>query len=132
MRALLDTHVLLHWVGESPKLSAAQRRVIEAATPEAPLYVSDITLWEIATLQSLKRIAVQGDLRGWLEQITAPPLIQRLSIAPTVAAEAAALPNSFHRDPGDRVIVASARVFGAVLLTQDRRIIDADLVRTLS
>ncbi len=132
MRALLDTHVLLHWVGESPKLSAAQRRVIEAATPEAPLYVSDITLWEIATLQSLKRIAVQGDLRGWLEQITAPPLIQRLSISPTVAAEAAALPGSFHRDPGDRVIVASARVFGAVLLTQDRRIIDADLVRTLS
>ena len=132
MRALLDTHVLLHWVGESPKLSTAQRRVIEAATPEAPLYVSDITLWEIATLQSLKRIAVQGDLRGWLEQITAPPLIQRLSISPTIAAEVAALPDSFHRDPGDRVIVASGRVFGATLLTQDRRIIDAELVRTLS
>ena len=129
---LLDTHVLLYWLGQNPKLSQAQRDVLEAATPETPLYISEITLWEIATLQSLKRIAVQGDFRGWLEEITAPPLVRRLNISPTVAAEIAALPDSFHRDPGDRVIVASARVHGATLLTQDRRIIDAGLVQTLS
>ena len=74
-------------------------------------------------------IAVRGDFRGWLEAITAPPLIDRLNISPAV--EIAALPDSFHRDPGDRVIVASARVHGATLLTQDRRIIDAEIVRTL-
>lgn len=127
---LLDTHVLLYWIGKSPKLSSAQREVLESATPETPLYISDITFWEIATLRSLKRIAVQGDSRSWLGEITAPPLVERLNISPAVAAEVAALP--FHRDPGDRVIVASARVHGATLLTQDRRIIDAGLVRTLS
>jgi PIN domain nuclease of toxin-antitoxin system len=43
----------------------------------------------------------------------------------------AALPETLHRDPADRIIVASARVMGATLLTQDRRIVDAGLVATL-
>ena len=132
MRALLDTHVLLHWAFDDPKLSKTHQAVINKATPETPLYVSEITLWEIATLYSLRRVELEVPLRDFLERVTAPPLIQRLSISPTIAAEVAALPDSFHRDPGDRVIVASARVFGATLLTQDRRIIDAELVRTLS
>lgn len=108
------------------------QQVIEGASAERPLLVSDITLWEIATLHSLGRITVRADLRGWLEQITALPLVQRVAISPAIAAEVAALPGTFHRDPGDRVLVASARVLGATLLTQDRRIIDAELVRTLS
>ena len=132
MRALLDTHVLLHWAFEDPGLSKTHRGIIDEATPQTPLYVSDMTLWEIATLYSLRRIELEVPLRDFLERVIAPPLIQRLSISPTIAAEVAALPDSFHRDPGDRVIVASARVFGATLLTQDRRIIDAELVRTLS
>ncbi len=132
MRAPLDTHVLLHWAFNDPKLSKTHRTVIDDATPQTPLYVSEITLWEIATLYSLRRVELEVPLRDFLERVAAPPLIQRLNISPAIAAEVAALPDSFHRDPGDRVIVASARVFGAVLLTQDRRIIDADLVRTLS
>jgi PIN domain nuclease of toxin-antitoxin system len=48
-----------------------------------------------------------------------------------VAAEVAALPDTFHRDPADRIIVASARTVGAKLLTQDRRIIDSGLVPTV-
>jgi PIN domain nuclease of toxin-antitoxin system len=131
LKALLDTHILLYWVGENPRLSLEQRHVMEAATREAPLLVSDMTLWEIATLQSLGRITIQGDFRGWLEQITAPPLVQRVAISPAIAAEVAALPDTFHRDPGDRVIVASARVMGATLLTQDERIIQSRLVPTL-
>ena len=43
----------------------------------------------------------------------------------------ATLPDSFHRDPADRILVATARVSGATLLTQDRRIVDAALVNTL-
>jgi PIN domain nuclease of toxin-antitoxin system len=50
---------------------------------------------------------------------------------PAVAAEVAALPDSFHRDPADRIIVATARVLGAALVTRDRRIVEAGLVPTL-
>lgn len=132
MRALLDTHVLLWWLNGDPRLSTAQRQVLEAAGEEEPLWLSDITLWEIATLVSLGRIGLDLPLRDWLERATAPPLVQCLPITPAIAAEVAALPSTFHRDPADRIIVASARVLGAVLLTQDRRIIDAEVVQTLT
>ncbi len=131
MKALLDTHVLLWWLGTATRLSAAQWQVIENAGPGQPLWVSEITLWEIATLYSLKRIELRLPLRDWLEKATAPPLVRRFGISPAVAAEVAALPDSFHRDPADRIIVATARVLGATLLTQDQRIRKARLVPTL-
>ncbi len=131
MKALLDTHVLLWWLGTATRLSAAQWKVIENAGPGKPLWVSEITLWEIATLYSLKRIELRLPLRDWLEKATAPPLVRRFGISPAVAAEVAALPDSFHRDPADRIIVATARVLGATLLTQDQRIRRARLVPTL-
>ena len=81
---------------------------------------------------SLRRIELDLPVRDWLEQATAPPLVQRLSITPAIAGEVAALPSTFHRDPADRIIVASARVTGATLLTQDRLIIDSGIVPTLS
>lgn len=77
------------------------------------------------------RIDLDLPLRDWLERATAPPLVQRTSITPAVAAEVAVLPDSFHRDPADRIIVSTARVLGATLLTRDRRIIDAKLVPVL-
>lgn len=93
--------------------------------------MSDISLWEIATLVELRRIRLRLPLRDWLEAATAPPLVRRISISPAVAAEVAALPDSFHRDPADRIIVASTLVSGATLLTHDRRIIGSGLVDTL-
>jgi PIN domain nuclease of toxin-antitoxin system len=67
-----------------------------------------------------------------LERAVTPPLVARVGISPTIAAEVAALSDTFHRDPGDRMIVASARMLGATLLTQDRRILEAGLVPTLN
>jgi PIN domain nuclease of toxin-antitoxin system len=131
VKALLDTHVLLWWLGPASRLSPAQWKLIEGAGPEEPLLVSEITLWEIATLHSLGRIELRLPLRDWLEKATAPPLIRRVGISPAVAAEVAALPDSFHRDPADRILVATARVFGATLLTRDQRILEAELVATL-
>jgi len=131
MRPILDTHVLLWWLGEPQRLSKKQRRVLERIGPNEPVQVSDISLWEIAMLHSLGRIRLELPVRDWLERATAPPLVQRIGISPAIAAEVAALPRSFHRDPADRIIVSTARVHGATLLTCDRRIIDAALVTTL-
>ena len=93
--------------------------------------MSDITLWEIATLLELGRVRLRLPLREWLERATAPPLVQRVGITPAIAAEAAALPPILHRDPADRIIIATARVLGATLLTLDQRIIDAKVVPTI-
>jgi PIN domain nuclease of toxin-antitoxin system len=128
---LLDTHVLLFWLSGSGSLTAVQERAVSAASPDAPLLVSDISLWEVAMLSSRGRIALRLPLRDWLEAAVAPPLVRRVSISPAVAAEAASFPASFPRDPADRIIVASARVAGASLATQDQRIIDSGVVPTL-
>ncbi len=82
-------------------------------------------------LHALGRVRLGLPVRDWLERATAPPLVQRIGISPAIAAEVAALPPSFHRDPADRIIVSTARVYGSTLLTRDRRIIDAALVATL-
>lgn len=58
MRLLLDTHVWWWWVTGEPGLSTAQKRALAKASPEEPLQISDISLWEIATLASLGRLAV--------------------------------------------------------------------------
>ena len=120
MRALLDTHVLVWWLDDRDRLSPAQRAVVTAAGREAPLLVSDISLWEVAMLHRLGRIRLTIPLREWLDKAVAPPLVRRHGISPAIAAELAALPDSFHRDPADRILVATARVLGATLLTQDR------------
>ncbi len=132
MTPLLDTHVLIWWLQGGGPLSPAQRRVLSAADGDSPLRVSDISLWEVATLHSLGRIQLTIPLREWLEKATAPPLVRRHGISPAIAAEVAALPDSFHRDPADRILVATARILGATLLTHDRHIVDSGLATTLS
>lgn len=131
MTALLDTHILLRWFERTTHLSAAQRRAIDRATAENPLWVSDITLWEIATLHDLGRVRLGLPLRDWLEHAVAPPLVARCGISPAIATEATALPITFPRDPADRIITASARVLGATLLTNDTGIIESGVVKTL-
>ncbi len=131
LKALLDTHVLLYWLQRDPRLSEAQGEILSEASPDAPVWVSDISLWEVATLVNLGRLSLRLPLRDWLEAAVAPPLVRRVSISPTVAAAVAELPDDFHRDPADRIIVASTLTIGATLLTQDRRIIDSGLVATV-
>ena len=60
MRLLLDTHVLLRWFDVGGSLSTGHRRSIESARGSEPLWVSDISLWEVAMLQDLGRIPGAG------------------------------------------------------------------------
>lgn len=132
MKYLLDTHILLWWLEGSDKLSAKQQAAIDTISPHYPLLVADITLWEIATLWELGRIKLTLPLRDWLEKAVAPPLISLCAISPAIASEVATLPASFHRDSADRLIVATARVYGATLITSDTNIISAAIIPTIS
>lgn len=131
MRALLDTHVLIWWSLPDSPLTRNQRRLLAKRPLDNPMVVSDISLWEVAMLAQLGRIQLALPLRDWLERATAPPLVTRFGITPAVAAEVAELPESFHRDPADRILVATARVLNVPLCTSDQRIIDSGLVETV-
>ena len=124
--------MLVWWLEGHDRLPPEHAEIIdEAAATGGELWVSAISLWEVAMLVSLGRLQLLRPLREWLEMAVSPPLVRLAALTPAVAAEVAGLPDSFHRDPGDRVIVATARVLGATVLTRDHRIIDCGLVRTV-
>ncbi len=128
---VLDTHVLVWLVEGGKRLSPAQRRMIGRANPENPLRVSDISLWEIALLHARGRIRLGLPLRDWLEGAVAPEWVRREGISPAIAADVALLPAGVPDDPADRIILSTARVLGATLLTRDGSMVDAAVVPTI-
>lgn len=112
MRLLLDTHVLLWALTDSPSLSAPTRATIVA--PENDVYVSVATAWEIAIKQTLGKLDAPQDLIGMIEANT---FIQLL-VTFEHAARAGALPRH-HNDPFDRMLVAQAQAEGLTLVTND-------------
>jgi PIN domain nuclease of toxin-antitoxin system len=128
MRVLLDTHILIRWCSDPESLNPAQQHALAQIGDENPALVADISLWEVATLVELRKIELQFPVREWLNRAVAPPLVRVVPITANIAGELTGLSDWPHRDPADRLIVATARVFGATLLTDDRRIREAGLV----
>jgi PIN domain nuclease of toxin-antitoxin system len=132
MKFLLDTHVLVRWVDSPWRLSAPHARVLRRANEERPAIVSDISLWEITMLCEAGRLRPRiASLRQWLEEVARRAALSLTAITPSIAAAVAELPPTFHRDPADRILVATARTLGATLLTEDERILEARLCATL-
>ena len=121
---LLDTHVWLWLVAGSSEVSAEGRHMIDRAVAAGALRIAAISLWEIALLASRGRIVLGKSVGLWLEEALADPGPAIDPLSPQVAIEASSLPETFHRDPADRLIVATARVANATLMTRDRRILD--------
>ncbi|MEQ1618555.1 MAG: type II toxin-antitoxin system VapC family toxin [Terricaulis sp.] len=121
MRLLLDTHIALWAVTDSPKLSARARELI--ATPENAPFVSVATIWEIAIKHALPkrgagRMPISG--REALEYFQQAGYAL-LAVAPAHAIAVELLPR-VHADPFDRLLVAQAREEPLRLLTHDARL----------
>jgi PIN domain nuclease of toxin-antitoxin system len=127
VKFLLDTHVLVKWVAGGIS-SHAQRRALGTASAAVPLGVANITFWEIAALYERGRLKLTLPLREWLDAAAAAPLVRTLDLSPAVAAELTSMHSTRDWDPADRIIVATARVYGLRLLTSDARIASSRLV----
>jgi PIN domain nuclease of toxin-antitoxin system len=121
---LLDTHLWLWLVAGSPELSIERRHRIEEAAAAGTLRIAAISLCEIALFASHGRIVLGKSIGLWLDEALADPGPAIDPLSPQIAIESYALPDVFHRDPADRLIVATARVANATLMTRDRRILD--------
>ncbi len=131
MRVIFDTHVLVYWCNEPGRLTRPQQHAVATVTDDNPAIVADISLWEIAVLQSQGRLTFDIPLLQWLNRATAPPLVRIAEITPVIADETARLADWENRDPADRLIVATAKAFGAVLLTNDDRIRSFGKIQTV-
>jgi PIN domain nuclease of toxin-antitoxin system len=125
---LLDTHAWIWWVDRDRRLGRSTIDALDRLPADSRPLLSDISLWEVATLVERGRLSFSMSLGEWLEAAAHPRTVQIVPISSAIAAELAALPPSFHRDPADRVIVASCRTLGAALVTRDRLIMRSRLV----
>lgn len=125
---LLDTHAWVWWMDRDSRLGRATIDALDSLPADARPLLSDISLWEVATLVERGRLTFAMPLVDWLDAAAHPRTVRVVPISPAIAADVAALPQSFHRDPADRVIVASCRVLAVPIVTSDRLITRSRLV----
>lgn len=121
---VIDTHVLLWIVFEPEQLREDTKKHIALAQENNQLLVSSISLWEIAMLYLKKRISIYGPIKAFLTDIANIQGVKIKDISPEVASESILLADDFHGDRADRIIAATTKVHGAVLLTRDSKILN--------
>ncbi len=121
---LLDTHVWLWLVnGDHAKFGRASSASLRRAGEEGGLLLSVISVWEVAMLQARKRISLSIELEEFVERGLGIPGLLLRELTPAIAIESTRLPGTFHDDPADRFLVATARRSGAAIATNDARIL---------
>ncbi|MCZ4279952.1 type II toxin-antitoxin system VapC family toxin [Kiloniella laminariae] len=129
---LLDTHVLVWWVSGDSALSDNAAKAIEQARAEqGEILVSSISAWEIAMLIQKERLVLTMEVDRWLEQVSQIEGLRFVPVDNEIAVKSTLLPGLFHKDPADRMIVATARKFAIPLLTADSKILAYEHVATI-
>jgi len=118
---VLDTHIWWWALNEPEQLSLHAAQIIDN-TPWGQVGIAAISLWEIALLFHKQRLLLKCTPQEWIERALKETGIQVLPLAPEIAVGAYQLPDEFHGDPADRLIVATARHLGAPLVTKDKKI----------
>jgi len=128
---VLDTHIWVWWVHDETKLTKAQTEVISEKESDI-IGVSAISCWEVAKLVELERLTLPCPVEEWFEQAFNYPGVCLLELTPDIAIESTRLPGTFHRDPADQIIVATARLYDCPIVTSDERIIKYPHVKSIS
>ena len=121
---LLDTHVWL-WLlrGLEGTLPPSIVTALRRASRDGAILVSILSVWEAAMFHARGRMRITISIDEWVERGLRAPGIRLIELSPEVAIESTRLPGSPHRDPVDRILVATARRTGAQLVTRDQRIL---------
>lgn len=125
---VLDTHAWVWWIDRNRRLETAIVEALDGLPADDRPFLSGISLWEVTTLVACGRMSLSVPLAEWLAAAAHPRSVRLVAITPSIAADVAALPATFHRDPADRLIVSTCRVMGLPILTSDRRILQSRLV----
>ena len=128
---LLDTHVLVWMVSSPGKISQLATREIRKAQRGGGCAIASISLWELALLFAKGRLRSSGTVEASIREIVDTAAVSVLEITPEIAALAMAFAEPYPKDPGDRLIGATARAMGMPLITQDERILASPLVRSI-
>lgn len=119
---VLDTHILIWWVSANAELTSVVSDRIAHELESGEVIISSISAWEVAMLVQKNRLVLSMDVDAWLTNIASIPRVRFYPVDNEIAVKSATLPGEFHKDPADRMIVATARQLGCTLLTLDEKI----------
>ncbi|MEK9816515.1 MAG: type II toxin-antitoxin system VapC family toxin [Limnobacter sp.] len=128
----IDTHVLI-WLatGARQMISKKAMKRISEELQSGEIWVSAISVWEIAMLVERERLILTLDVEAWLGKVSEIDAIRFQPVNNKIAIESVRLPGDFHKDPADRLIVATARAMGLALITADEKIQSYPHVNTI-
>ena len=122
MRLILDTCAILWAVSDPDRLTSHAQKLLSLESSE--VIVSPISCAEIACGVARGRFSLDRHWKTWFRFFTESNEWRIEPIDLDIAEEAYSLPDEFHADPADRIIVATARKLSATVVTADRKILD--------
>ena len=131
MPTLLDTHAWVWWAASDSRLSKRAKAQITFALNEDDLHLSMMSIWELSKKVEKKQLILDRDLDAWLDLATAERRLHLVDLSRPILVESCRLPQPFHGDPADQIIVATARSHAAVLVTKDEKIRNYAHVQTI-
>jgi PIN domain nuclease of toxin-antitoxin system len=131
MPIFLDTHAWVWWVTRDRRLSAKALRTIEQAVRDAGVSLSAISIWEVAKKVEKQQLVLDRPLRQWMDRALSENGLAVVELTPAILLESCELPQPFHGDPADQMIVASVRHHRSALVTRDRNLRTYPQVETI-
>lgn len=122
MTYLLDTCALVWRLTDNDRLPKTVQRKVFGSPP--PYGVSTISLWELAVKIRKGKLDLKMPLRNWIGRALNTGDFTLFDLTPEILIASQELPGNFHSDPADRMIVATARANGLIVVTCDESIRD--------
>jgi PIN domain nuclease of toxin-antitoxin system len=131
MKVVADSHALVWYGHDSPRLSRRARDVLDEAVERDGLVVSVVSLVELWYVTQTTEGVSTEELAALRERVDGTPKIELRPVDPAVADAFTSISRDVMRDPWDRFIVATAQVLEIPLVTRDGRIQGSKLVETI-
>ena len=119
---MLDTHALIWWRDSSARLSRNAKTAITQEAQGGKIGISAFSFWEIALLVEHNRLRLPLDLASWMAAVEAIDRMRFIPVDNEIAVTSVQLPPGLHKDPADRIIVATAMLLDIPIVTADQKI----------
>ena len=128
---MLDTHTWIWWNMNPHQLSDRVKRIIGNTNKYDEMLLSAISPWEFGKLLEKQRIGISCNPEDWINIALDMPKLRLVPLSPLLSYRSTVLPQPFHNDPADQIIVATARGENATILTKDEKILAYKNVKSL-
>ena len=128
---ILDTHTWIWYINDPGLLSKQACAQIEDELDNNPILVSSISVWEIFMLEKAGRLKLTLPAHTWVQKCENLSIFRFVPVDNEIAKISVQLNSDLHKDPADRIILATALKEGAILITKDKRLQNYSYVETV-